>query len=52
VLAFSSASLLYIAMADLIPNLHRGALDTNAVRQVALLCLGVATIVLFRHFVG
>jgi len=52
VLAFSSASLLYIAMADLIPHLHRGALDTNAVRQVVLLCLGVATIVLFRRFVG
>lgn len=52
VLAFSSASLLYIAMADLIPNLHRGQLDTNAVRQVVLLCAGVATIMLFDRLIG
>ena len=31
VLAFSSASLLYIAMSDLIPDLHRGQIDANAV---------------------
>src|SRR5205807_2237723 len=37
VLAFSSASLLYIAMSDLIPDLHRGEIDTNAVRQVVLI---------------
>src|SRR4051794_1987696 len=34
VLAFSSASLLYIAMSDLIPDLHRGQIDRNAMRQV------------------
>src|SRR5438034_6343555 len=33
VLALSSASLLYIAMSDLIPDLHRGDLDANALRQ-------------------
>jgi zinc and cadmium transporter len=52
VLAFSSASLLYIAMSDLIPDLHRGKLDTNGVRQVALIAAGIATIVVFERLVG
>ena len=37
VLAFSAASLLYIAMSDLIPDLHRGAVDANGIRQVMLI---------------
>ena len=45
VLAFSSASLLYIAMSDLIPDLHRGQIDANAVRQVVLILAGIGTIV-------
>jgi zinc and cadmium transporter len=52
VLAFSAASLLYIAMSDLIPDLHRGQLDANAVRQVVLIVAGVATIVIFERLVG
>jgi len=52
VLAFSSASLLYIAMSDLIPDLHRGRIDTNAVRQVALIAAGIGTIVVFERLVG
>lgn len=52
VLAFSSASLLYIAMSDLIPDLHRGQIDKSAVRQVVLIAAGVATIVLFERIVG
>ncbi len=52
VLAFSSASLLYIAMSDLIPDLHRGQIDTNALRQVLLLGAGIGTIVVFRRLVG
>jgi zinc and cadmium transporter len=52
VLAFSSASLLYIAMSDLIPDLHRGQLDRSSVRQVALIASGVATIVLFQRLFG
>ena len=52
VLAISSASLLYIAMSDLIPDLHRGQLDANAVRQVVLIIAGIATIVAFERFVG
>jgi len=52
VLAFSSASLLYIAMADLMPDLHRGEIDRSAVRQVLLIGAGVATILLFERLVG
>ena len=52
VLAISSASLLYIAMSDLIPDLHRGELDTNGLRQVLLIAAGIGTIVLFERMVG
>ncbi len=50
VLAFSSASLLYIAMSDLIPDLHRGQMDSNSFRQVALIAAGIGTIVVFEFF--
>jgi len=52
VLAFSSASLLYIAMSDLIPDLHRGQVDANAIRQVALIAAGIGTIVVFERLLG
>jgi zinc and cadmium transporter len=52
VLAFSSASLIYIAMSDLIPDLHRGQVDANGVRQVLLIVAGIGTIVLFERLVG
>jgi zinc and cadmium transporter len=52
VLAFSSAGLLYIAMSDLIPDLHRGELDPSAVRQVALIFGGILTIVVFERLFG
>jgi zinc and cadmium transporter len=45
VLAFAAGNFLYVAMADLIPNLHRGNVDSNALRQVVLITLGVLTIV-------
>ena len=48
VLAFSSASLLYIAMSDLIPDLHRRAIDSNAIRQVVLISTGIGTVILFE----
>ena len=49
VLAFSSASLLYIAMSDLIPDLHRGQADKSAVRQVLLMGAGIGTVLLFEQ---
>lgn len=45
-LAFATASFLYVAMADLIPDLHRGTLDDSAVRQVVLVSAGIATVML------
>jgi zinc and cadmium transporter len=52
ILAFSSASLLYIAMSDLIPDLHRGQVDSSGVRQVVLIAAGILTIVVFERLIG
>jgi zinc and cadmium transporter len=52
VLAISSASLLYIAMSDLIPELHRGTIDASAIRQVILIAAGIGTIVFFEQVIG
>jgi zinc and cadmium transporter len=52
ILALSSASLLYIAMSDLIPDLHRGQIDRNGMRQVLLIVAGVATVALFGRLTG
>ena len=46
VLAFAAGNFLYIAMADLIPDLHRGNVEGGAVRQMALIGAGILTIVL------
>jgi zinc transporter ZupT len=52
VLAFASGNFLYVAMADLIPSLHRGgpgqaaATNGGAFLQVLLIAAGTATIVL------
>lgn len=48
-LAVSSASMLYIAMSDLIPDLHKGTVDKNSLRQVVLIAAGIATVVLFEQ---
>ena len=45
VLAFAAGNFLYIAMADLIPDLHRGGIEGGALRQIFLIGAGVATIV-------
>jgi zinc and cadmium transporter len=48
VLAFSAASFLYIAIADLVPRLHRGVGFGRHLCQFALLLAGIGTISLFR----
>ena len=45
VLAFAAGNFLYIAMADLIPDLHRGGVEGGPIRQLLLITAGVATIV-------
>jgi zinc and cadmium transporter len=44
VLAFAAGSFIYIAVADLIPSLHRGRADESGLRQVMLIGLGILTI--------
>lgn len=43
-LALAAASFLYVAMADLMPDLHRGRIDAAAFRQVLLVGAGIATV--------
>jgi zinc and cadmium transporter len=43
VLVLAAASFLYVAMADLIPGLHRGRTDAGSMRQILLIAAGVVT---------
>ena len=52
VLSIAAASFLYIAMADLIPDLHRGRIDATTLRQLALALAGIGTVVGLNAFVG
>ena len=44
VLAFAAGNFLYVAMADLIPDLHRGGLEGGPLRQLLLITAGIGTI--------
>ena len=46
VLALAAGNFLYVAMADLIPGLHRGTIDVGAVRQVLLIAAGIGTVLI------
>lgn len=50
ILALSAASFICIAVADLIPSLHRRTAPLDSMRQLLLLLAGIATIACF-HFV-
>jgi zinc and cadmium transporter len=45
-LALAAASFLYVAMADLIPGLHRGRTDASSLRQILLIAAGVLTMLI------
>jgi zinc and cadmium transporter len=49
ILAISAASFIYIATADLIPELHRQLTASAALRQFTLLLAGIGTIAIFHH---
>jgi zinc and cadmium transporter len=49
-LAIAAASFLYVAVADLIPGLHRRVDARTSVQQVVLIALGIATIALTHGF--
>ena len=44
VLAIAAASLLYVAVADLIPSLHRRPEPAETARQMALILIGIGII--------
>jgi len=46
VLSFAAGSFLYVAMADLIPDLHRGGVEGGPAKQLLLIGAGILTIVL------
>lgn len=46
VLSFAAGSFLYVAMSDLIPDLHRGGLPGGSIKQLVLIAAGILTIVL------
>jgi zinc and cadmium transporter len=51
-LALAAASMIYVAVADLIPGLHKRPEIRATIQQVSLIGLGIATIWLAHHFVG
>lgn len=52
VLVVSAASFIYIAIADLIPELHRRRTIRDGVIQAALLCAGLGVVMGAHEFVG
>jgi zinc and cadmium transporter len=51
-IAVAAASLIYVAVADLIPGLHRRVDPQGSVMQVVLIAAGVGTIVAMESFLG
>ena len=52
ILSVAAASFLYVAIADLIPDLHRGRIDARTLRQLVLACGGIATVVALNAMIG
>jgi zinc and cadmium transporter len=50
-LALAAASMIYVAVADLIPGLHRRPEISATIQQVVLIVLGVASIAVAHHIV-
>jgi len=55
-LALAAASMIYVAVADLIPGLHKRSELRATVAQVVLILLGIGSVIaghhLVDHFVG
>jgi zinc and cadmium transporter len=52
ILSVAAAGFLYVAMADLIPDLHRGRIDVRTFRQLVLAMAGIGTVVALNTFAG
>ena len=50
-LALAAASMIYVAVADLIPGLHKRPEIRDTIQQVLLIAAGIATIVLTDRIV-
>ena len=46
VLSYAAGSFLYVAMSDLIPDLHRGGVEGGPFRQLGLIAMGILTVTL------
>jgi zinc and cadmium transporter len=51
-LCFAASSMIYVAIADLIPGLHKRATLADTLQQIALISLGIASIWCVQIFVG
>ncbi len=51
-LCLAAASMIYVAIADLIPGLHRRTSLSDSIAQFVLIGLGIGSIWLVHHFVG
>ena len=51
-LGLAAASMIYVAVADLIPGLHKRTELKATMQQILLIGLGVASIVVVRALVG
>jgi len=51
-LALASASMIYVAVADLIPSLHKRTKLSDTIQQVALIGLGVATVMVMNIWIA
>jgi len=51
-LSIAAASMIYVAVADLIPGLHKRTELKATVQQISLICLGIGSIVVARALVG
>jgi zinc and cadmium transporter len=52
VLSVAAAGFLYVAMADLIPDLHRGRIDAKTFRELSLAAAGIGSVVALNTFAG
>ncbi|HMM47573.1 MAG TPA: ZIP family metal transporter [Thiobacillaceae bacterium] len=51
-LGLAGASMLYVALSDLIPGLHKRAEIAATLQQLVLIGLGIGTVALVGHFIG
>ncbi|MBL8520051.1 MAG: ZIP family metal transporter [Betaproteobacteria bacterium] len=51
-LCIAASSMIYVAIADLIPGLHRKSSIGDSLKQIALIALGVGSILMVKELIG